>query len=250
MKVLALAGVLSLLSITAGQAAEINIISAAIMRPVFGELGPEFERATGHKLVAKYGVTGEMKRQIEGGEAFDLVIAGSALVDDLIKQGKIAADSRTPLARAGMGVAVRAGSVKPNISSVDAFKSALLNAKSISYVPEGATGVQLAKIIEKLGISEQMKAKSKPQTNPANVGKAVAAGEAELGLALAPILVAAPGAELAGLFPDELQDWFVNTAGVSAAAKQPDAAKALIKHLTTPAASAVIKAKGLEPVNK
>jgi molybdate transport system substrate-binding protein len=234
----------------AAQAAEIKIIAGTVMTPVFGELGPEFERATGHKLVIKYGVTGEMKRQIEGGEAFDLAIVSSALLDDLIKQGKIAADSRTPFARVGMGVGVRAGGPKPDVNSLDAFKRALLNAKSVTYAPEGATGIQLAKVMEQLGITEQMKAKTKPQTDPVNIAKAVAAGDAELGFALTSILLSVPGVELAGLFPAELQNWFVNTAGVSTAAKQPDAAKAMIKHLTTPAAAAVIKAKGMEPLSK
>ena len=140
--------------------------------------------------------------------------------------------------------------VTPDVSSVEAFKRALLNAKSVTYVPEGATGIQLAKVMEQLGITEQMKAKTKPQTVPVNIAKAVAAGEVELGLALSSILLSVPGVELAGLFPAEVQNWFVNTAGVSAAAKEPDAAKALIKHLTTPAAAAVIKAKGMEPLGK
>ena len=235
---------------TAAQAAEIKIIAGAVMAPVFEELGPQFERATGHKLVIKYGVTGEMKRQIEGGEALDLAIVGSPLLDDLIKQGKIAADSRTLLARVGMAVGVRAGGPKPNVSSVDAFKRALVSAKSVTYAPEGITGMQLAKFMEQHGIAEQMKAKTKPQTVPVNIAKAVAAGEAELGFALSSILVSVPGVELAGLFPAELQNWFVNTAGISAAAKQPDAAEALIKHLTTPTAAAAFKAKGMEPLGK
>jgi len=234
----------------AAQAAEIKIMTTSTMIQPLGELGPQFERATGHKLVIKGAVTGEMKRLIEGGEAFDLAIVASALFDDLIKQGKIAADSRTPLTRDGMGVAVRSGAPKPDVSTVEAFKRALLDAKSVTYAPEGATGIRLLKFMEQHGITEQMKAKTKTQTAAVNIAKAVAAGEAELGFAVSSILLSVPGVELAGLFPSELQVWIVSTAGLSASAKQPDAAKALIKFLTTPEAAAVFKARGLEPLSK
>lgn len=148
---------------TAANAAEIKVIAGAGFSSALGELGPQFERATGHKLVIQYGVTGSMKRQIESGEAFDLAIVPGALMDDVTKQGKIAAGTRAEIARVGMGVGVRAGAPKPDISSVDAFKRALLNAKSVTYAPEGATGIHLVKVLERLGIAEQMKAKTKPQ---------------------------------------------------------------------------------------
>ena len=232
------------------QAAEVKVMAGAALSGAIGELGPQFERATGHKIVIEYGLTGTFKRRIEGGEAFDLVIITPAALDDLIKQGKVAADTRGNIARVGMGVAVRAGTPKPDISTVDAFKSALLNAKSVTYAPEGATGIHLAKVMEQLGITEQMKAKTKPQTVPVNIAKAVAAGEAELGLAVVNILQSVKGVELVGLFPTELQNYVVLTAGVGSSAKEPEAAKALIKHLTTPAAAVVIKAEGMEPLGK
>ena len=147
-----------------------------------------------------------------------------------------------------MGVGVRAGAPKPDISSTDAFKRAMLNAKSVSYAPEGFTGIQVAKVFERLGIAEQMKPKTKPQQTAAGVPQAVAAGEAELGLIVTTVLLSVRGVELVGPFPPELQNYLVYSAGVVAAGKQPDAAKALIKHLTAPKAVAVIKAKGFEPV--
>jgi molybdate transport system substrate-binding protein len=230
----------------AAKAAEVKVMAGAAMSGVIGELGPQFERATGHKLVMQYGLSGAFKRQIEGGEAFDLAIIAPVALDDLIKQGKIAADTRADIVRVGMGVAVRAGAPKPDVSSVDAFKSTLINAKSVTYAPEGATGIHLAKVLERLGITEQVKAKTKPQQDPARIPQAVADGEAELGFAVTNILLSVKGVELAGLFPPELQNYVVQTAGVSSGAKEPEAAKALIKFLMTPEATSVIKAKGME----
>ena len=166
-------------------------------------------------------------------------------MDDLIKQGKIAGDTRADIVRVGIGVAVREGAPKPDISSVDAFKSMLLSVKSFTYAPEGATGEHLAKVLDRLGIAEQVKAKAKPNA-PGRLTQVVAAGEVELAIGATPSMLSAKGVQFVGLLPAELQSWFVNTAGVSATAKQPDAAKALIKHLTTPEAAAVIKAKGME----
>ena len=231
----------------AATAAEIRVMAGAAMSGAFGELIPQFERTTGHKIVIQYGATGTFKRQIESGEAFDLAIFGSAGVDDLIKQGKISGDTRVDIARVGTGVAVREGAAKPDISSVAAFKNTLLNAKSITYTPESATGP--AKVIDRLGLTEQVKDKIKPNP-PDRVPQVVAAGEVELAIGSAPSFASAKGVQLVGLIPAELQNWFVNTAGVSAAAKQPDAAKALMKHFTTPEAAAVIKANGMEPLGR
>ena len=224
-------------------------MAGAALSGVIGELGPQFERTTGHKIVVQYGATGTFKRQIEAGEAFDLVIIGSDGVYDLIKQGKIAGDTRVDIARVGIGVAVRDGAPKPDISSVDAFKNTLLNVKSVTYTPEGATGTHLAKVLDRLGIAEQVKGKTKPNA-PDRVPQVVAAGEVELAIGNTPSLLSAKGVQVVGLLPAELQNYFINTAGVGSAAKQPDAAKDLIKHLMTPEAAAVIKAKGMEPLSR
>jgi molybdate transport system substrate-binding protein len=230
-------------------AAEVKVMAGAALAGAFGELVPQFERATGHKLVIQYGATGTFKRQVEAGEAVDLVIIGSEGVDDLIKQGKIVADTRVEIARVGIGMAVRAGAPKPDIGSVDAFKGALQNAKSITYAIEGATGTHMAKVLDRLGIADQLKTKIKPNT-PDRVPQAVAEGEAELAIASSPQLVAAQGVDFAGLLPSDLQSYFVNVAGVATAAKEPGAAKAFVEHLTTPEAAAIIKAKGMEPMRR
>jgi len=231
----------------AAEAAEVKVIAGVAMRYVMGELGPQFERATGHTLVIWYGNAGTIRRRFEAGEAFDLAVFGKTLLDEYTKQGKIAADTRTAIARVGMGMGVRAGAPKPDISSVDAFKGALLNAKSVTYNPEGVTGIHLARVFERLGIAEQMKAKSKPQQVTKGALQAVADGEAELAFFLTTTLLAVRGVELVGPFPPELQRYVVYIAGLSTAAEQLEAAKAMIKFLKSPAAVAVIKAKGMEP---
>ncbi len=231
----------------AAQAAEVKIIAGPALSAVMAELGPQFERATSHKLAIHFELSPGVIRRIEAGEAFDLAIASTATIDDLTKRGKIAAGTRTEIARVGMGVGVRAGARKPDIGSVDAFKRALLNAKSVTYAPEGATGIHLSRVVQRLGIADQVQAKTKPQQSPERAAQAVADGEAELGFAPTNILLSVRGVELVGPFPPELQNYIVFTAGLASAANQPDAAKALIKFLTAPAAIPVFKAKGMEP---
>jgi molybdate transport system substrate-binding protein len=233
----------------AAMAAEVKVVAGGGMAGAFGELIPQFERATGHKISIQDGGGAALRKQIEAGEAFDLAIIDSHEVDDLITQGKIARDTRVDIVRVGLGVAVREGAPKPDISSVDGFKNTLLNAQSITYAATGSTAMHLPKVLDRLGIAEQVKAKIKP--NALNrVPQVVAAGEVELAIGGMALLLSAKGVQVVGPLPAELQSWFVNTAGVSTAAKQPDAAKALIKFLATPEAAAVIKAKGMEPLGK
>jgi molybdate transport system substrate-binding protein len=229
----------------AANAAEVKVMAGVAMRDVIAELGPQFERATGHKIAIQYAPGLSVKRQIEAGEAVDLVIIGSDVVDDLIKQGKIAADSRVGIVRVGIVVAIREGAPKPDISSVEAFKSTLLSVKSVAYAPDGAPGRHFAKVLDGLGIAEQVKAKAKTSA-PERVAPAVASGEAELAIAMTLDMISTKGIQLVGPFPGDLQYAFINVSGVSATAKEPEAARALIKHLRTPEAAAVIKAKGME----
>jgi molybdate transport system substrate-binding protein len=237
-----------LMSGGAAPAADIQVIGLVGLRPVMAELGPQFERVTGHKLVMRYGSGAEGKQRIESGETFDLAILNPALIEDLTKAGKIAGDTRTVIFRNGTGVAVRAGASKPDIGTVDAFKRALINAQSIAYTPGRASGIHVAKVLERLGITEQMKAKTKPQPAPERVAQAVAEGEAELGFAAMDLLVGVPGADVLGPFPAELQEYIVFTAGLGSAAKEAQAAKTLVNFLKSEAARSVMKAQGLEPL--
>ena len=228
-------------------AAEIRVLSVQPLKTFLDELGPEFERTTGHKLMIKYNVSAALKRQIDAGETFDVALILPAIIDDLLKQGKVAAGTRTDISRAAVGVAVKKGAPKPDIGSAETLKRTLLNAKSIAYSGEGASGIYFKSVLERLGIAAEMNPKLKPLGSSAVV-PSVANGEVELAVISPPAILAEPGAELVGILPKELQNYVVYTAGVSATAKDADAAKALLKYLTTPAAMSVMKSKGLEPV--
>jgi molybdate transport system substrate-binding protein len=231
---------------TVANAAEIKVLCSNSTHAVMDELVPEFERASGHKVSISYDPAKIMLQRIQRGETADLAILGAPAIDDLTKQGKIAAGSRRDLARCGIGVAVRAGAPKPDIGSVEAFKRALLNAKSVAHTESGVSGMHFAGLIERLGIAEQVKAKARTQPGGL-VGELVASGEAEIAVQQIPELMAVPGIEVVGPLPRELQKITLVSAGIFAASRDPEAAQALIEFLSTPAAARVYKAKGLEP---
>jgi molybdate transport system substrate-binding protein len=239
--------VLLFIQSAAVDAGEVKLLCVVALGPTLDELVPQFERATGHKLAMQYGSSPTFKQQIEAGAPFDLAILTAPVINDLIKQDKVVGATRAVIARSGIGVAVRAGAPSSDISSVDAFKRALLTAKSVAYAPEGAISLHLPKVFDRLGITEQIKVKTKLQKSVDRVLGAVANGEAELGFATTGAILSVRGTRLLGPFPPELQDYVVLTAGVGSAAKEPEGAKALIKFLTAPAAVPVIKAKGMEP---
>ena len=225
----------------AAEAAEVKVIGANPMKGVVKELGSQFERESGHKLVTLY--TG--LRGIDAGEPFDVAILPTPGIERLIKEGKIIAATRADVAYAGIGVGVRAGAAKPDISSAEAFKRALLNAKSVAHSKAGTSGVHFKRLLERFGIVEEMKPKLKPLTGDALV-QAVPSGEAEMIVGTISDIVAG-GTVLVGPLPSELQLYIRFAAGVGVNAKEAEAAKALIKFLTAPAAIPVIKAKGMEP---
>jgi molybdate transport system substrate-binding protein len=230
----------------AAKAAEVKIIAAGPLTAVFKELGPPFERDTGHTLVTRFAATSVVKREIDAGETFDLAISITSGIDDWITEGKIVAATRAAVAYAGLGVGVRAGAPKPDIGSVEASKRALLNAKSVAHGAESASAAYFKSLLERLGIAEEMKPKLKPM-GPGAAYESVASGEVEIVVAVVPGIVAAPGVELVGPFPPELQTYISFAAGVSTGAKEPEVAQALIKFLTSPEAVDVIRAKGMEP---
>ena len=227
------------------EAAEVKLIGATPMTAVIKELGSQFERDTGHKLVTKFVSGPVVKQEIDAGETFDVAVSITPVIDELIKEGKIVAGTRADVAYAGVGVGVRAGAPKPDISSVEAFKRALLNAKSVAHSAEGASGTYFKGLLERLGIAEEMKPKLRPMPSD-RIAQAVPSGEAEMIVVTMSVIVGY-GAQLVGPVPSELQFYNRFAAGVSASAKEAEAAKALIKFLTSPAAVAVIKAKGMEP---
>jgi molybdate transport system substrate-binding protein len=238
---------LAFLGAGAANAAEIKVLVSNALKSTMEELAPQFEKASEHKLVMTFGAAAEIKTSIEKGAALDVAILTTAVTDDLIKEGKLTAAGRADIARSGAGVAARKGAPKPDISTTDAFKHALLDAKSIAYVEAGATAPYIKSLFERLGIADQIKSKLKPQPTSNPAAKAVANGEAELGITQISEILPYAGAELVGPLPAEVQLYTVYPAAVAADTKEPDAAKALIKFLTAPAAVTVLKAKGLSP---
>lgn len=231
----------------AAHAAEINVISSVGMKPMLEELAPQFERTSEHKLKITFGTAVPLKRQIDGGETFDVVILTPALVDELVKQGKVAAGTGTDVAKSGIGVAIRAGAPKPDISSADAFKRTVLNAKSIAYSKDGQSGAYMARLMERLGIAEEMKAKTVLETRSGQTAANVVEGKAELAFDLISQILPIAGIEVSGPLPADLQSYVVFTAGISSSAKAAKAAKAFIDFLKAPAALPVLKSKGMEP---
>lgn len=231
---------------TAARAADITILASNGVKAAVVELVPQFEKETGHKLNFTWGASNLLAKQAEGGEAFDVVIVTPALIKGLIKQGKVVDGSAVDLARVGLGAAVKQGAPKPDISTVDAFKKTLLNAKAIAYTTAGQSGLHFISVAEKLGIAEQVKAKGKTVAAGA-AAEFIAKGEADTAVQLIPELASVSGVEVVGPFPAELQSYIVLTGGVGTNAKDKMAAQALIKYLTTPTAISVIKAKGMEP---
>lgn len=245
----ALVLVLSLMAqASAAQAPEIKVIKvlcSTALRPVMQELVPQFERATGHKVVVQYGVSAVMQRQVEAGEPFDAIFLTVKQLDALVQGGKIAPGTRTPIARSGMAIAIHAGAARPDIKTVDALKRTVLAAKSISYAKEGASGLYFIALATRLGIVDQLKLKGTDSGDA--VAEAVASGAAELGMLPVSEILPVKGLELLGEFPKEVQEYAVSVGGVSVAAKQASAAKELIKFLTAPTAVPVIRKKGMEP---
>ena len=226
--------------------APVALFTSNSMRGVLGQLVPEFERSSGRKLVVSFDPAQIMLRRIAAGESGDVAILSKAATDKLADEGKIDGDSRRTLARCGIGVAVRAGARKPDITTVDALKQALLEAKSVAYTLEGASGMYFATLIERLGIAAEVKAKARRQPGGL-VAELVASGEAELAVQQVPELMAVPGVELVGPLPQQVQNVSIVTAGIFRNAAQPDAARELLEFLATPASARVFRAKGLEP---
>jgi molybdate transport system substrate-binding protein len=231
---------------SAAQAAEIRVLCSNGLQAVMENLAPQFERTSGHKVVVTFGLAAGFKQQIEKGEAFDLAVLTPPMIDDLIKQGKMAADSRTVIARTGLGLMIRAGAKKPDVSTTDAFKRSLAGAKGIAFAKEGASGVAFTATIERLGIAESLKSKLKPTSTGEEVNDLVVKGGADFGVLPLSEIVRVRGAELGGMFPADVQTYITMAAGVSSSAKQGAAARDLIKFLTSPANLSTIKAKGME----
>jgi molybdate transport system substrate-binding protein len=242
-KIVALA--IALVSAGGAMAAEIKLIGSTGVRAVVTELAPQFERSTGHKVVTDFAVIAILKRRIEGGEAFDVVIPGPELIDELVKQGKIAADTRAAFGRTGVALGVRKGAPKPDISTPEKLKRVLLDAKAVGHSREGQSGVHFRAALERLGIAQEMAPKLRAYDDG---GSSVALQKGEIDIAASgtgPILEM-PGADFLGVLPPEVQSYVRFSIGASTASKQPEASRELVRFLTSPAVAPAFKAKGLE----
>ena len=252
LRALALAVAATLLLAPAAGATEIRVMISGGLTPAFNALIPEYERQTGNKLLVAYGpsmgtTANAIPVRLERGEPADVLIMVGYALGDLIKNGKVVADSRVDLVKSPIGVAVKAGAPRPDISSADALKRALLAAKTIAY-SDSASGVYVStEMFKKLGIEEEMKDKARkiPATP---VGEIVAKGEAEIGFQQISELKPVAGIDIVGAVPDDLQKITIYSAGIATVAKEPEAGKALITFLGSAAAHDTIVNSGLDPI--
>ena len=247
---IAFAAVILLSQARTADAAEIQMLSAIAMQQLMEDLGPKFERATGHKLTITFATLGPALKRVQEGEAYDIIILPRSGIERLVKDGKVIANTATVIARTGIGVAVRKGATKPDISSPEAFKRTMLAAKSVTHANPafgGLSGVHVVKVFERLGIAEEMKSKTVLLSRAGLAGVFVANGEAEIVVQPLQELMVVAGIDIVGPLPGDLQDTVVFPAAIMAGAKDTEASQALVNFLRTPAATAVIKSMGMEP---
>ena len=232
----ALAAVMLMAGAAAAAAADVKILTAGAMKAVVLELVPAFEKQTGHKAVVDNDTAGGLQKRIEGGEAFDLAVITPGVITTLAGKGKVVGDSRVNVARVGVGIVVKEGAPAPDVSSVDAFKRALIAAKTVAYIDPasgGSSGIYLTGLFDKLGIAADIKPKAKLKQG-GYVADLIASGEAELGLHQISEILPVKGVKLVGPLPAEIQNYTTYAAAVGTDAKQADAARALIKILAGP----------------
>ena len=226
-------------------AAEIKVLSALGIKAVMDDLGPKFERSTGHKLAVTFAPLGAAVKFVQGGQAADVVIIPQRGMDGFVKDGKVNVGSVRLLARSGMAVAVRKGAPKPDISTPEAFRRTLLAARSITY-GRGAGSEHIEKVLDRLGIASDVKAKT-IRGAPGDTGVRVANGEAEIGITLLQVLMPVAGIDIVGPLPSDLQDTLVFAIAIMAGSRDPATSQALVDFLSGPEAATAFKAKGLQP---
>jgi len=236
----------ALLLSSMAEAAEIKVLSTQATQEAYLELVAQFEKTSGHKVTTAFTGTLNVQKRLADGERYDMIIMAGPAIDEQIKLGKVLAGSRVDFAKSGVGLAVRKGAAKPDIGSVEALKKTLLAVKSIGY-STGPSGLYMLGVFEKLGIAGEVKGKLRQTPSGVFVGTLIASGETEVGFQQISELVHFAGIDYVGPLPGDLQRMTVFSAGVHAGAKQADAARALVKFITAPAAASVIRKHGLEP---
>lgn len=227
-------------------AAEVKVMAVNAVKEAYVELVSRFEKTSGHKVTTIWGGSESIAKRVRDGEVVDIAFSTDSNIDKLISAGKLVAGSRADFAKSSVGVAVRSGLPRPDISSGEAVKTAVLAAKSVAY-SSGASGFYLAELFKKMGIADQIKDKVKQPASGAQIGELVARGEAEMGFQQVSELLHVKGIDYLGPLPADIQNITVFSAGLHAAAPALDAAKALVKFLTAPEAVPMIKKMGMEP---
>ena len=231
---------------TMAKAAEITVLSTQATEKSYGELIPQFEKATGHTVKISYTGTLDAKKRIAAGEFFDVLIMASPEIDAFVATGTLAPGSRVDLAKSGVGIGVKAGAPKPDISTPEALKKTLLAAQSIGY-STGPSGNYVIGLFDRMGIADQIKPKLKQTPTGVFVGTITASGEVEIGIQQVSEMSQYPGVDYVGPLPGDTQKMTIFTSGIAANAKQPEAAKALVKFTTSPSAAEAYKKRGMEP---
>ena len=246
MKIVGMLAAGLIMVVSAAHSAEIKVLSGNGPRAAVRELCAQFEKATGNKIDLTFGVNIDVKKKIEAGEHFDVVVGNPPIIDALIKDSAVVG-TRADFGQSGLALAVRAGAPKPDIKSVETFKRTLLATNKVAFPGKGASGIYFVGLLDRLGIATEMKNKLKPMEAEDTV-EVVARGEADMVVVVATRITDVPGVEMVGPIPEELQTKIGFAAGLSAKAKEPDAGKALIHFLTAPAAAATLRAKGVDPI--
>jgi molybdate transport system substrate-binding protein len=242
--IIAATGTLLLSSLA--DAAELKVLSTQATEEAYRELVPQFEKDTGHKVTTVFTGTLDANKRLAAGETYDLLIMSGPSIDEHIKAGKVVPGSRVDLAKSGVGVGVKAGAPKPDISTTEALKKTLLAAKSIGY-STGPSGVYVIGLFQRMGIADEVKGKLKQTPTGVFVGSIIASGEAEIGFQQVSELSHFAGVDYVGPLPADIQQFTTFSSGIVAGTKESDAAKALVKFITAPAAAAAFKKRGMEP---
>lgn len=236
--------------VSSADAAEIKVYASIALKSSMAELVPAYERASGNKVTLEIAIVNVLKKRIEDGEAFDVALLTPAALSELAKAGKVDEGSKAAIARSGLGVGIKKGAKKPDISSVAAFKEALLAAKSIGYTDPalgGASGVYTGKLIQEMKLVDELKDKTVLAKGSPGIAEAFEKGEIEIGLTQISELLPMKDVEVVGPYPADIQNYTVFAGAVASASKDKDAGSSFLKSLRTPEAAAVFKAKGLEP---
>ena len=242
----AICGVGSLVTSRAASAAEIKVLASGATKEVIDEILPAFERTSGHKVAISFTGSANIKKRIAAGEIYDLVIVDGPLIDVFSKDGKVANGSRTDLMKSGVGAAVRAGAPKFDIGSSEALKKTLLAAKAVGY-SSGSSGAYMVSLIDRMGIADQVKPKMKQVPSGTRIGTMIASGEVDIGFQQISELIHEKGIDYLGPLPADIQNITIYSVGLHSGAKEPEAAKALVRALTGPEAATAIKQHGMEP---